>query len=138
MELTGDRALASLKRSCGVRLTPIPIRAQRHLQLDHDWKKRGWRTADKSPVKNVDLWQKLDELVQKHDVEWIWVRGHDGQSRQRTRRQLANRGAEALRAGVRGEGKRESQKRLNLFHPSSFRFLLAFPRPSPLSLTPSP
>ena len=43
-----------------------------------DWKRRGWKTADKKPVKNVDLWQRLDELVGKHEVSWHWVRGHTG------------------------------------------------------------
>jgi ribonuclease HI len=42
------------------------------------WKRNGWRTADKKPVKNVDLWQRLDDLVQSHTVRWHWVRGHDG------------------------------------------------------------
>jgi ribonuclease HI len=58
----------------------------------HDWKKRGWRTADRKPVKNVDLWMKLDELVQKHDVEWIWVRGHHGNPGNERADELANRG----------------------------------------------
>jgi ribonuclease HI len=44
----------------------------------HDWKKRNWRTADKKPVKNVDLWQRLESALERHDVEWIWVRGHAG------------------------------------------------------------
>ena len=43
-----------------------------------DWKRRGWKTADKKPVKNVDLWRRLDELVGKHEVSWHWVRGHTG------------------------------------------------------------
>ncbi|NIR60888.1 MAG: ribonuclease HI, partial [Gammaproteobacteria bacterium] len=42
------------------------------------WKRRGWRTADKKPVKNVDLWQRLDAALAAHDVEWEWVRGHSG------------------------------------------------------------
>jgi ribonuclease HI len=44
----------------------------------HDWKKRNWRTADKKPVKNVDLWQRLESALERHDVEWFWVRGHAG------------------------------------------------------------
>ena len=47
-------------------------------QWIHGWKRNGWRTADKKPVKNVDLWQRLDGLVQTHRVRWHWVRGHDG------------------------------------------------------------
>ena len=44
----------------------------------HNWKRTGWKTSDKKPVKNVDLWQRLDAAVKSHKVEWIWVRGHDG------------------------------------------------------------
>jgi len=58
----------------------------------HDWKRRGWRTADKKPVKNVDLWQRLDELAALHDVEWHWVRGHSGHPENERADQLANRG----------------------------------------------
>lgn len=43
-----------------------------------NWKARGWKTADKKPVKNVDLWQQLDEIAQKHDITWTWVKGHSG------------------------------------------------------------
>ncbi len=43
-----------------------------------DWKKRGWRTAAKKPVKNVDLWQRLDEALERHEVNWFWVKGHSG------------------------------------------------------------
>lgn len=44
----------------------------------HNWKKRGWKTADKKPVKNVDLWQRLDQAIQRHTVKWEWVKGHAG------------------------------------------------------------
>jgi ribonuclease HI len=71
----------------------------------HDWKKRGWRTADRKPVKNVDLWQKLDELVQKHDVEWIWVRGHDGNPGNERADELAKR----VSGATPGRGLRESE-----------------------------
>jgi ribonuclease HI len=97
MELTAViEALASLKRRCRVRLHTD----SQYVQIGisswiHDWKKRGWRTADKKPVKNVDLWQKLDELVGKHDIEWIWVRGHDGNPGNERADELANRGAAA-------------------------------------------
>ena len=96
-------ALASLKRRCRVRVHTDSQYVQIGISTwIHDWKKRGWRTADKKPVKNVDLWKKLDELVGKHDIEWIWVRGHDGNPGNERADELANRGAEALRAGVRG------------------------------------
>jgi ribonuclease HI len=104
MELTAViEALTSLKRRCRVRLHTDSQYVQIGISTwIHDWKKRGWRTADKKPVKNVDLWKKLDELVEKHDIEWIWVRGHDGNAGNERADELANRGAEALRAGVRG------------------------------------
>jgi len=57
-----------------------------------DWKKRGWRTADKKPVKNEDLWRRLDELAGLHDIEWIWVRGHVGNVGNERADELANLG----------------------------------------------
>ena len=47
-------------------------------QWIHNWKKRGWKTADKKPVKNVDLWQRLDLAIQSHKIEWVWIKGHAG------------------------------------------------------------
>ena len=58
----------------------------------HNWKKRGWKTADKKPVKNVDLWQRLDGARLKHEVEWRWVRGHNGDVGNEMADQLANQG----------------------------------------------
>ena len=58
----------------------------------HSWKTRGWRTADKKPVKNEDLWRRLDELAVQHHVEWIWVRGHDGNVGNERADELANLG----------------------------------------------
>ena len=58
----------------------------------HNWKLRGWRTADKKPVKNVELWQRLDELASGHDVRWHWVRGHNGDPGNERADKLANRG----------------------------------------------
>ncbi|HEX6018122.1 MAG TPA: ribonuclease HI [Burkholderiaceae bacterium] len=63
----------------------------------HNWKLRGWRTADKKPVKNVDLWQRLDELAAAHDVRWHWVRGHDGDPGNERADELANKGAASVR-----------------------------------------
>jgi ribonuclease HI len=62
----------------------------------HDWKRRGWRTADKKPVKNVDLWQELDRLAARHRVEWHWVKGHAGHPENERADALANRGVESL------------------------------------------
>ena len=66
----------------------------------HSWKKRGWRTADKKPVKNEDLWKQLDELRNNHQIEWLWVRGHDGDPGNERADELANLGvAQVARAG---------------------------------------
>jgi ribonuclease HI len=62
----------------------------------HAWKRRGWKTADKSPVKNVDLWQRLDALAAQHDVEWVWIKGHAGHDGNERADQLANRGVESV------------------------------------------
>jgi ribonuclease HI len=60
----------------------------------HGWKKRGWRTAAKKPVKNKDLWQRLDQATVSHDVEWHWVKGHAGHAENERADALAGRGAE--------------------------------------------
>jgi ribonuclease HI len=58
----------------------------------HDWKRRGWRTADKKPVKNEDLWRRLEEAVHRHEIEWIWVKGHAGDPGNEKADELANKG----------------------------------------------
>ena len=107
MELTAViEALASLKRRCRVRLHTDSQYVHSGISTwIHDWKKRGWRTADKKPVKNVDLWMKLDELVHKHDVEWVWVRGHDGNPGNERADELANKGVATAIPGPRAEGR---------------------------------
>ena len=98
MELTAViRALEALTRRCRVRLHTD----SKYVQLGittwiHDWKKRGWRTADKKPVKNADLWRELDALAGEHDMEWIWVRGHSGHDGNERADALANRGVETV------------------------------------------
>lgn len=64
-------------------------------QWIHGWKQRGWRTADKQPVKNIELWQKLDTLAQQHRVSWHWVKGHAGDPGNERADLLANRGVTA-------------------------------------------
>src|SRR5512146_325849 len=93
MELTAViRALESLKRPCKVRLYTDSQYVQKGISSwIHDWKRRAWRTADKKPVKNVDLWQRLDALAREHDVEWHWVRGHAGHPENERADELANR-----------------------------------------------
>jgi ribonuclease HI len=63
----------------------------------HNWKQRGWRTADKKPVKNIELWQRLDALASEHDVRWHWVRGHNGHPGNERADELANRGVPGAR-----------------------------------------
>lgn len=60
-----------------------------------NWKKRGWKTAKKEPVKNVDLWKALDEAIQGHRIEWLWVRGHTGDPGNERADMLANKGVPA-------------------------------------------
>jgi ribonuclease HI len=60
------------------------------------WKRRDWKTADRKPVKNVDLWRRLDELAHRHHVAWHWVRGHAGHAENERADALANRGVESL------------------------------------------
>ena len=63
----------------------------------HNWKARGWKTADRKPVKNVELWQRLDELAGQHAVQWRWVRGHAGDPGNERADALANRGVTSPR-----------------------------------------
>jgi ribonuclease HI len=94
MELTAViRALEALKRRSRVRLYTDSQYVQKGISAwILDWKRRGWRTADKKPVKNLDLWQRLDELAAAHDVEWHWVRGHAGHPENERADRLANKG----------------------------------------------
>ena len=62
----------------------------------HGWKRNGWRTSDKKPVKNADLWQELDRLVAQHRLQWVWVRGHAGHPENERADALANRGIDEL------------------------------------------
>jgi ribonuclease HI len=71
-------------------------------QWIHAWKARGWLTADRKPVKNVDLWQRLDALVRAHEVHWHWIKGHAGDPGNERADELANRGVAAARPGTRG------------------------------------
>ncbi|CAH0215541.1 MULTISPECIES: ribonuclease HI [unclassified Pseudomonas] len=100
MELMGAiRGLAELKRPCNVRLVTDSQYVMKGIQeWMPNWKKRGWKTAAKEPVKNADLWQQLDEQVNRHNVTWQWVRGHIGHPGNERADQLANRGVEDIRS----------------------------------------
>lgn len=99
MELTAViRALETLKPPCKVAVYTDSQYVQKGIsEWLHDWKRRGWRTADKKPVKNVDLWRELDRLAGMHRVAWHWVRGHAGHPENERADALANRGVESLR-----------------------------------------
>ena len=98
MELTAViEALGSLKRPSKVKLHTDSQYVKNGISVwIHDWKRRGWRTADKKPVKNEDLWRKLDDAVQGHDIEWIWVKGHAGDPGNERADGLANKGVEQV------------------------------------------
>lgn len=101
MELTAViRALEALKRHCRVRLHTDSQYVQQGISSwIHAWKKRGWKTADRKPVKNEDLWRRLDELAAKHDIEWLWVRGHSGHDGNERADVLANMGVDSVKPG---------------------------------------
>jgi len=94
MELTAViRALESLEARSRVRLYTDSQYVQKGItEWIHDWKRRGWRTADRKPVKNQDLWMRLDEVARGHAVEWHWVRGHAGHPENERADALANKG----------------------------------------------
>ena len=93
-------ALEALKRPCEVHLhTDSMYLKDGVTKWIHGWKKNGWKTADKKPVKNVDLWLELDQLVGGHSIEWHWVKGHAGHAENERADQLANQGIVSLRNG---------------------------------------
>jgi ribonuclease HI len=95
-------ALEALKRGCRVRLyTDSQYVRDGITRWVHAWKARNWRTADKKAVKNVDLWQRLEQAADAHDVEWIWVRGHAGHP-ENERADLLARGAIPSRVSDQG------------------------------------
>ena len=98
MELTAViRALESLEGPSSVEVYTDSQYVQKGIsEWLPDWKRRGWRTADKRPVKNLDLWQRLERLAAGHRVAWHWVKGHAGHPENERADALANRGAEEL------------------------------------------
>lgn len=98
MELTAViRALEALEHPSTVEVYTDSQYVQKGMsEWLPDWKRRGWRTADKKPVKNVDLWQELERVAGTHRVTWHWVKGHAGHPENERADALANRGAESL------------------------------------------
>ena len=85
--------LRSLKERSQVRVYTDSQYVQKGIsEWIHNWKRRGWLTADKKPVKNADLWRRLDEIARGHQVEWFWVKGHAGHPENERADMLANRG----------------------------------------------
>ena len=92
------RALNTLKRSVNVRVHTDSQYVQKGIsEWIHGWKARGWKTAAKEPVKNADLWRALDEARERHQVKWLWVRGHSGHAENERADELARRGVDAVR-----------------------------------------
>ena len=104
MELTAViEGLRALNRPCRVTLHVDSTYVMKGMTAWlAGWKRNGWRTGDKKPVKNQDLWQALDEQVARHDVTWVWVKGHAGDPGNERADQLANRGVDAVRAVAPG------------------------------------
>ncbi|UJP06157.1 MAG: ribonuclease HI [Nitrosomonas sp.] len=97
--LAAIRALEALKRPCKVHLHTDSQYLHRGVnEWLSGWKARDWRTADKKPVKNDDLWKRLDDLTRQHEIEWCWVRGHAGHTDNERADRLANRGVESVRS----------------------------------------
>ena len=91
------RALESLKRPCRVRLTTDSQYVQKGItEWMANWKRNGWKTAAKKPVKNADLWQRLDTAISGHQVQWEWVRGHSGHPENELADELANKAIDEL------------------------------------------
>ncbi|EGQ9727616.1 ribonuclease HI [Vibrio cholerae] len=93
--LAAVMALQALKEPCRVILTTDSQYVRQGItQWIHNWKLRGWKTADKKPVKNADLWQALDKETTRHQVEWRWVKGHAGHRENEMCDELARQAAE--------------------------------------------
>ena len=91
-------ALNALKKPSKVRLHTDSVYVKDGLtKWIHGWKRNGWKTASKKPVKNKDLWQELDEACKRHDIEWRWVKGHDGDEGNERADELARLGTAEAR-----------------------------------------
>ncbi len=91
------QALEALKRPCKVKLTTDSVYVQKGIsEWLANWKRKGWKTANKQPVKNIDLWQRLDLAAAAHEVEWLWVKGHSGHPENELADRLANQGIDEL------------------------------------------
>ena len=97
------QALESLKKPCKVDLHTDSTYVMKGIsEWIHSWKRRGWRTADGKPVKNDDLWRRLDEARSRHDVKWHWVKGHAGYELNERADELARQGLAEARVATAG------------------------------------
>lgn len=98
MELTAViRGLEALTRGCDVTVVTDSQYVKNGItQWIHNWRRNGWRTASKKPVKNADLWRLLEDVVAQHEISWEWVRGHSGHPENERADDLANRGIDEL------------------------------------------
>ena len=97
--LAAIRGLQALKRPCLVTLSTDSMYVRDGItKWVHNWRRNGWRTADRKPVKNAELWQELCEATERHRIEWKWVKGHAGHEENERVDQLACAAAEAMRA----------------------------------------
>ena len=95
------RALEMLKRPCDIELTTDSQYVRRGiLEWMKDWKKRDWKTAAKKPVKNKDLWQRLDQAITPHNINWHWIKGHSGHQGNEMADQLANRAMDEKKGNI--------------------------------------
>jgi ribonuclease HI len=91
-------ALESMKRPVKARLHTDSTYVKNGItEWIHAWKRKGWKTADKKPVKNVDLWQRLEAALERHEVKWHWIKGHAGHDGNERADELARRGIEQMR-----------------------------------------
>lgn len=105
MELTAAiMGLSALKRPCQIAFTTDSEYVRKGItEWLTQWKRRGWQTSSKTAVKNVDLWQSLDELAAKHQIEWHWVKGHSGHRENEIADQLANLAIDELQERQKAE-----------------------------------
>ena len=90
-------ALESITRPCMISLTTDSVYVKNGItEWMKKWKRNGWKTANKKPVKNIDLWQRLDDAITSHEVEWHWVKGHSGHAENELADTLANKGIDEL------------------------------------------
>jgi ribonuclease HI len=101
MEITAAvEALNALKRPCKVEMHVDSQYVKDGItKWIHGWKRNGWKTADKKPVKNAELWQALDEAIKRHEISWHWVKGHDGHPENERADELAREGMKPFKSG---------------------------------------